>query len=85
MAEETISDAASDQLSVEEEKFLLQLARAALEVGIRGDPLPQLEFTSLSPKLIQPGPTERSHPGKNVFCAKSLLIARTRWLGRLYQ
>lgn len=57
MAEETISDAASDQLSVEEEKFLLQLARAALEVGIRGDPLPQLELTSLSPKLIQPGAT----------------------------
>ena len=57
MAEDAISDAASDQLSVEEEKFLLQLARAALEVGIRGDPLPQLELTSLSPKLIQPGAT----------------------------
>ena len=57
MAEDTISDAASDQLSVEEEKFLLQLARAALEVGIGGDPLPQLELTSLPPKLIKPGAT----------------------------
>lgn len=57
MTEDAISDAASDQLSVEEEKFLLQLARAALEVSIRGDPLPQLELTSLSSKLIQPGAT----------------------------
>ena len=57
MTEDAISDAASDQLSVEEEKFLLQLARAALEVGVQGDPLPQLELTSLSSKLIQPGAT----------------------------
>ena len=57
MAEEANSDAASDQLSVEEKKFLLHIARSALEVGIRGDPIPKLELTALPPKLIRPGAT----------------------------
>ena len=36
-------------------------------------------------QLVQPGPTDRSQPGRKVRFARSLEIARTRWAPTLYQ
>ena len=38
-----------------------------------------------SAQLIQPAPTERSQPGRNVRSARSLRSARTRWAPTVYQ
>ena len=46
-----------DQLSAEERKTLLQLAREALEYGVRGKPLPALPEASLSTHLREDGAT----------------------------
>ena len=36
-------------------------------------------------QLVQPGPTERSQPGRKARLARSLGTARTRWAPTLYQ
>ena len=41
-----------DGLSSEERKFLLQLARQALEQGVRGETLPPLDLSVIPPRLI---------------------------------
>lgn len=46
-----------DKLSAEERKTLLQLAREALEYGVRGKPLPALPEASLSTHLREDGAT----------------------------
>ena len=40
-----------DELTLEEQKTLLRLARQALEAGVRGETLPPLDETALTPKL----------------------------------
>lgn len=44
-----------DQLNSAERQFLLELARRSLAAGVRGQPLPPLALTSLSPALQAPG------------------------------
>jgi len=44
-----------EKLTPEEKKTLLQLARQALEAGVRGGKLPQIEKTSLTPTLRAEG------------------------------
>ena len=44
-----------DQLTVEERQTLLQLARQALEAGVRGQALPRLDLAKISSRLGQPG------------------------------
>jgi len=46
-----------DQLTTQEKQTLLQLARQALEMAVRGQPLPDLQLNTLSPALKQPGAT----------------------------
>jgi uncharacterized protein len=41
----------NDKLTLEEKQVLLQLARQALEAGVRGLPLPTLDLTALTPAL----------------------------------
>lgn len=57
MEEESLSGQLADQLTIEERKTLLQLARDALEEGVRGQPLSPLDFNNLTSRLIQPGAT----------------------------
>ena len=45
----------NEQLTPEEKLTLLKLARQALEAGVRGHPLPNLEETSLTPALRADG------------------------------
>lgn len=47
----------SDRLSEEEKQILLQLARQALEHGVRGTKLPPLDWSSLPERLRAPGAT----------------------------
>jgi AmmeMemoRadiSam system protein A len=47
----------SDRLSEEEKQILLQLARQALEHGVRGTKLPPLDWSSLPERLHAPGAT----------------------------
>ena len=44
-----------DQLTLEEQKTLLRLAREALECGIRDKDLPPLDLSTLTPKLREDG------------------------------
>jgi len=44
-----------EQLTHKEKQTLLRLARQALETGVRGNPLPQLDETSLTPTLRAEG------------------------------
>lgn len=44
-----------DQLTPEEKKMLLDLARETLRHGVRGEQLPKIELESLSPTLKAPG------------------------------
>ncbi len=46
-----------DHLSDEEHKILLQLAREALSLGVRGQTLPPLDHESMPLRLIEPGAT----------------------------
>ncbi len=46
-----------EKLSSEERTILLQLARQALEKGVRGEALPPLDIESLPPRLREPGAT----------------------------
>ena len=46
-----------DKLTAEEKRTLLELARQALEGGVRGQQLPPLELGSLSPRLQEQGAT----------------------------
>jgi AmmeMemoRadiSam system protein A len=46
-----------DQLTTEERTFLLRLARQALEAGARGNPLPAIDMSTLSPHLRESGAT----------------------------
>ena len=57
MVEDKNSERPVDQLSEQERVILLRLAREALESGVRGEPLPNLDIKTLTPKLIQPGAT----------------------------
>lgn len=41
----------TDKLTTEEKRILLELAREALEAGVRGQKLPLLDLESLSPRL----------------------------------
>jgi len=45
----------TDQLTVEEKKILLRLAREAMECGVRGQELPPLADASLTPHLREQG------------------------------
>ena len=45
----------TDQLTPDEKKTLLVLARQALELSVRGEDLPPLDFQSMSPALRAPG------------------------------
>ena len=45
----------SDPLTPEEKQTLLRLARQALELGVRGEKLPPLDWDSLSPRLHEDG------------------------------
>jgi len=45
----------SEHLTLEEKQLLLRLARASLEAGVRGKPLPQLHPTTLTPTLRADG------------------------------
>lgn len=45
------------ELNQEERKILLDLARQALEAGVAGDPLPQIELSDLPGPLQDPGAT----------------------------
>jgi AmmeMemoRadiSam system protein A len=47
----------TDQLTAEERSTLLELARGALEAGVRGQKLPSLDLKSLSPLLQKEGAT----------------------------
>lgn len=42
-----------DELTLEEQKMLLRLARQALEYGVRGEKLPFLDEASLTPRLCE--------------------------------
>jgi AmmeMemoRadiSam system protein A len=44
-----------DQLTAEEKKTLLQLARLALERGVKGEEMPPLEAGAMTPRLKAPG------------------------------
>jgi AmmeMemoRadiSam system protein A len=44
-----------DKLTTEEKQTLLHLARQALETGVRGDPLPTLDLSALTPVLRADG------------------------------
>jgi AmmeMemoRadiSam system protein A len=44
-----------ERLTIEEQKILLRLAREAMERGVRGEPLPLLDQTSLTPSLSEEG------------------------------
>ncbi len=44
-----------DQLTAEEKKTLLELARATLRSGVRGEGVPKIDLESLSPALKAPG------------------------------
>jgi AmmeMemoRadiSam system protein A len=44
-----------DKLTTEEKRTLLQLARQALEMGVRDQKLPPLELNSMSPRLQEHG------------------------------
>jgi AmmeMemoRadiSam system protein A len=46
-----------DNLSSEEKIYLLGLARQALELGVRGEALPDLDITSVPAGLLKPGAT----------------------------
>jgi AmmeMemoRadiSam system protein A len=50
-----IDDEIMEHLSNNEKTFLLRIAREALRLGVRGEPLPELNLDSLQPKLAQPG------------------------------
>lgn len=43
------------QLSPEERKYLLKLARSSISNAVRNHPLPEIKKESLSPALMQPG------------------------------
>jgi AmmeMemoRadiSam system protein A len=45
----------ADQLTPEEKQILLRMARQALELGVRGEKLPPLDWNSLSPRLRADG------------------------------
>jgi AmmeMemoRadiSam system protein A len=45
----------TDQLTLEEKQTLLRLARQSLELGVRGEKLPPLDWDSLSPTLRADG------------------------------
>ncbi len=45
------------RLTEEERQALLRLAREALELGVRGQKLPPLDWASLPPRLREPGAT----------------------------
>lgn len=47
----------NDRLSPDEQKALLRLAREALERGVRGETLPSLDTSSLTPRLQEAGAT----------------------------
>ncbi len=57
MVETSNPDAVIDQLTIQEKKFLLRLAREALVMGVRGDPLTDIDSSFMTPKLIQLGAT----------------------------
>lgn len=57
MEEESRSGQLTDQLTIEEKRTLLELARDALEEGVRGQPLSPLDLNTLTSRLIQPGAT----------------------------
>ena len=57
MEEESRSGQLTDQLTIEEKRTLLELARDALEEGVRGQPLSPLDLNTLSSRLIEPGAT----------------------------
>ena len=57
MVEESHAGTTPEKLSVQEKKYLLDLAREALVLGINGQPLPELELDSVPPNLISPGAT----------------------------
>ena len=57
MEEESRSGQLTDQLTIEEKRTLLELARDALEEGVGGQPLSPLDFNTLSSRLIEPGAT----------------------------
>lgn len=44
-----------DELTLEEQKTLLRLARQAMELGVRGEKLPSLDESALPPKLRENG------------------------------
>jgi AmmeMemoRadiSam system protein A len=41
----------SEELTIEEKKILLQLARKSLEAGVHGEPLPRIDETLMTPTL----------------------------------
>ncbi|HSQ39406.1 MAG TPA: AMMECR1 domain-containing protein, partial [Anaerolineales bacterium] len=45
----------SNSLTLEEKQILLRLARQSLELGVRGEKLPPLDWDSLSPTLHADG------------------------------
>ena len=45
----------SDKLTTEEKQTLLRLARQALELGVRGEKLPPLDWSLFSPRLKEEG------------------------------
>ncbi|MEP0806667.1 MAG: AmmeMemoRadiSam system protein A [Chloroflexota bacterium] len=45
----------TEKLTAEEQKTLLRLAREAMEHAVRGEKLPPLDLSSLSPTLREPG------------------------------
>lgn len=57
MDNEIQSGEISDQLTSEEKLILLELARKAIEVGVRGLPLPPLKLRSLPSRLQELGAT----------------------------
>ncbi|MFC1921896.1 AmmeMemoRadiSam system protein A [Chloroflexota bacterium] len=57
MAEESLSGQFADRLTNEERNTLLELARGALEEGVRGQPLSPMDLNTLSSRLIEPGAT----------------------------
>ncbi len=57
MVETSNPDAVIDQLTIQEKKYLLRLAREALVMGVRGDPLTDIDSSFMTPKLIQLGAT----------------------------
>jgi uncharacterized protein len=44
-----------EKLTVEEQRFLLRLAREAIERGVKGEELPPLDSSLLTPSLCEPG------------------------------